>query len=1009
MDEYNQSSLSSLGTAYYEAGDFHKAIEYHELALERAKTQGDKQHFGAHLGNIGRAYIALHEYETAMMYCKQALQFFKEIGDEEGVGSTMCNIGCIYADLKDYSKAIEYYEVALTILGPILGDDHSITQGLRDNIAIAQRLSSKKLTGNSIFKIAADVMRKWRKSGTGLESDLAKASPIQKELALKLLREPSDPREETRRLQLFDEAFDLIDRSELPNLWAALKHDFGNALSATLLGNRAENQKLAIIAFNEALEIRTRNKYPLDWALTKVCLAVTLEDQLGGDLVDNQEQAIEIYEDVLTVFTERKSPREWAGTKNNLGNVYAERISGNRTENLEAAIAAYTAALKYWTFEYNPKEWGDAQHNIGTTFHDRIQGDREQNIEKAIYHLETSLRARTIDSFPVQWANTQNDLGLVYSDRIKGNAEENLEIAIEAFNKALSIRTRTEFPIQWSESQLNLGNALRRRIKGNHVENVEGAIEAYRAAMETAQSHKLYEFERKAAENLGDTYYESSHWQNAYDSYKVAIEAIDKLHLMSYRKEMKLHLGEKNARLYSRAVESGLKLGREVESFELADSSKGRFFVDQLGYGAFPRPSVPEDKKYLLEKEASLINEIRKLNVLSHRTRNDLTPNAFNDELGAKSAELTSVWNELKAIDEEYIRLRKGDHLEYNNLQKMLNESNCDVALIEFLTLQDKILTFLVRRGEEKPTVAETFISRNDLLYAMKLLQDDGIYLGEIPELDHRSTLSQWQDIGDKLFDQVLHLLDGASLLCIVPHGLLHYLPIHAFRIRDQSLIDLFPVVYAPNAASLERILKRNIQDRQGCKVCSYVAGNPTLNLKWAAQEAKTVAEILNVKPYLGRNASKKVTLSEFEKNEFIHLACHGKLEPNEPLQSHVLLAGGEKLDALEIMGLNLSANLVTLSACETGLSEVNLGDELFGLTRACLYAGASSILVSLWAVDDKSTASLMKHFYSRLFEGGKRTQKSKAVALNEAMLAIRKEYKSPYHWAPFFLVGGWN
>ena len=116
-------------------------------------------------------------------------------------------------------------------------------------------------------------------------------------------------------------------------------------------------------------------------------------------------------------------------------------------------------------------------------------------------------------------------------------------------------------------------------------------------------------------------------------------------------------------------------------------------------------------------------------------------------------------------------------------------------------------------------------------------------------------------------------------------------------------------------------------------------------------------------------------------------------------------------MTAQEMMGLNLQADLVTLSACATGRSEISRGDELVGLTRALLYAGASSTLVSLWAVHDESTGQLMTDFYRRLYDDTADKAKPGAVALREAMLELRKQkqFEHPYYWAPFVLVGDWR
>ena len=110
---------------------------------------------------------------------------------------------------------------------------------------------------------------------------------------------------------------------------------------------------------------------------------------------------------------------------------------------------------------------------------------------------------------------------------------------------------------------------------------------------------------------------------------------------------------------------------------------------------------------------------------------------------------------------------------------------------------------------------------------------------------------------------------------------------------------------------------------------------------------------------------------------------------------------GDTWLSLFDIYNLKISAGLVSLSGCGTGLSSIVAGDELLGLVRGFIYAGARSMLVSLWDVNDRTTAELMKSFYGSLAEKGGRCE-----SLRSAMLELRQQYPHPYYWAPFILVG---
>jgi CHAT domain-containing protein len=131
-----------------------------------------------------------------------------------------------------------------------------------------------------------------------------------------------------------------------------------------------------------------------------------------------------------------------------------------------------------------------------------------------------------------------------------------------------------------------------------------------------------------------------------------------------------------------------------------------------------------------------------------------------------------------------------------------------------------------------------------------------------------------------------------------------------------------------------------------------------------------------------------------------LHLACHGLFRADNPMFSSLKLHDAW-LTAADVMQLDLAGTLVTLSACESGRNEVFAGDELIGLTRAFLGVGVSSLVVSLWLVQDETTASLMEKYYERLSDGA-----GPAEALRAAQLAIKDEHPHPYYWAPFVLVG---
>ena len=210
--------------------------------------------------------------------------------------------------------------------------------------------------------------------------------------------------------------------------------------------------------------------------------------------------------------------------------------------------------------------------------------------------------------------------------------------------------------------------------------------------------------------------------------------------------------------------------------------------------------------------------------------------------------------------------------------------------------------------------------------------------------------------------------------LIIVPHDVLHYLPFNALVGLDgRYLIEKYPIYYLSSASLLQFVKEK--RKAGGEKVLAF--GNPDLgdpekNLEFAELEAKEVkAAYPESSVYIRKEATEEKSKTLSANHDILHFATHAKLNEDDPLSSAVLLAREDKedgrLEVREIFGMELKANLVVLSGCETGLGKLSTGDELVGLTRAFIYAGTPSVVASLWSVDDSSTAHLMASFYRNL------------------------------------------
>lgn len=231
----------------------------------------------------------------------------------------------------------------------------------------------------------------------------------------------------------------------------------------------------------------------------------------------------------------------------------------------------------------------------------------------------------------------------------------------------------------------------------------------------------------------------------------------------------------------------------------------------------------------------------------------------------------------------------------------------------------------------------------------------------------------------------------------IVPHRALHYLPFQALYDGAGYLIEQQEILYAPSAVvfgqcfdkprhALTNALLLGVADEQIPRVKDEIAA--------ISRVFPSAVSLLN------ENASIEALRENSSSADVLHLACHGQFRSDNPLFSSLRLGNGW-FTVRDACNLKLNCELVSLSACETGLNAVVPGDELIGLARGFFSAGAPSVLLSLWTVDDEATAQLMEKFYLTF-----RDSNSATGALRAAQMELIKQKPHPFFWSPFVVMG---
>jgi len=704
-----------------------------------------------------------------------------------------------------------------------------------------------------------------------------------------------------------------------------------------------------------------------------------------------------------------------------LGIAYAQRLLADRGENLERAIDHLKQALK----EVLPGTYHYATtHNVLCDVRWRLGGHlRCTDPEQASHHLEQALDHARIaaevygrQGYPRKWALAQHNMGNVYCDRIAGQPAQNLEDGIQCYQAALEVRTRKALPFEWAQTTNNLGTAYRERLYGRRRKNLKEAAHCFREALAEHEPVLFPVDARRAARNLGDLHFEERQWAQAHAAYDKAVKAAETLYRASFSPGGKEAELAENTALYERLVHVCLEQPDDGAALVAAEGGKARTFLDQMGQAAFPPP--PSLSSELLRDEAELIENLRggeqALSVLSSgglllSERSEEPSSAARDLLSQRNRQLNAldaVWQEMARDPTagEYVAMRRGEPMTWEGMRALAERLGPNTALVEFYTLPNEIAVFTLRAGWDAPRVHRAPVGTHQLASYVDRFTDEVVDF-----LSWEGDDQTWQGLAGPLMADILPHLKDAELVYFIPHGPLHCLPLHALEVNGTPLIERLPArfAYAPSAAVLGRVLEQGKTRGRGGPVSALVVGNPTGDLPGAEQEAQLVAERFGVKPYLGAQATKARVLAEIERHRYVHLACHGEYHPSDPLQSGLKLHDGV-LTAQEILKLRLSADLIVLSACATGRQKVGRGDELMGLLRVLLYAGASSLVASLWPVDDRSSLDLMQHFYQALDGQDTSSLPDRAEMLGAAMLKVRREqgWEHPYFWAPFILVG---
>ncbi len=488
--------------------------------------------------------------------------------------------------------------------------------------------------------------------------------------------------------------------------------------------------------------------------------------------------------------------------------------------------------------------------------------------------------------------------------------------------------------------------------------------------------------------------------------YHLAKDVLDTLRSGVHGEELKISFMSNRLEVYENLVDTclarGATLEARTEAWTYMEQAKSRNLLELIARQVGPAAGDNREKKGTrklrgLREQLNWYYHRIEVEQLGQLPASDKRLLMLRRLAGEGEEKFLKALREVNTTEAELAGVRVPEPVSLDRLRESLGPK---ATLVEYFRVRHGILASVVtENGVEITKVTRT----SRIAHPLRMLQFqfskfrlDPSYVRKFQAPLLEATRTHLQELYQELLRPIRHQLKGPNLI-VVPHESLHGVPFHALFDGVGYLVDDFSVSYAPSASIYVQCCQKRVNEAGG----SLILGVPDPQAPAIRKEIQSVANALpEPDVLLGRRASAKALQEKGPRSRLIHIATHGFFRQDNPIFSGIRL-GDTFLTLYDLYRLRLPVDQITLSGCSTGANVIAAGDELIGLMRGLLSAGARSLLLSLWDVNDSSTAMFMKIFYNRLFH-----RRDRACAVREAMQAVRGKHPHPYYWAPFVLVG---
>ncbi|MCD4769291.1 MAG: CHAT domain-containing protein [Bacteroidales bacterium] len=505
----------------------------------------------------------------------------------------------------------------------------------------------------------------------------------------------------------------------------------------------------------------------------------------------------------------------------------------------------------------------------------------------------------------------------------------------------------------------------------------------------------------------GLVYEKQNNLNKACNSYLEAVKIIEQIRGNLTIEEFKSKFINNKIDVYDRLINIYLRLDQPQLALGYTEKAKARTFLEMLANRKINFTANKSDSLIGLEQDKrfeiqQLYKQLQNISTGVHGDNKTRQINKRNlvTELNNKQDEYDDILERLKLFNPEYSQIVSVAPVNTEDLRSSLD---CKTAIISYWISNDEILLWLISKNyivQRSVPIARESLTKT-ISDARRYIASNAIAQAKI----------EMQKLYNYLIEPISNEISDFSNLIIVPNKSLHFLPFQALLGKnDQYLVEQYNISYEPSL-SVHSICQ-NRDPVEGNRFFGAALSDISIGLNIGLPGTKD--ELNRILPLFTNNLSAfgEASTETFVKEnvggyKFIHLATHGFFNFEQPVYSFLLFPPSNeddgRLTVHEVFELNLNARLVTLSACETGLGYLDRGDEIVGLSRAFIYAGSSSVIVSLWSVADYQTSLLMTKFYTYMKEYS--LEESLAMAQREVM----ELYPNPIFWAPFFLIGKGN